>query len=96
MDDRHELIEIISNFYLEKFKCKGWKMSINKRLKKTYGTCCWETKTIEISATHISDDSLCYIIDTILHEIAHLLVGPDVEEHGIEFQNKLEYIRNYY
>ena len=91
--DREELVEILANYHIEKYGLKGWKYKISRRMTKTLGTCCWETKTIQISASHIALDSLSAILDTLVHELAHASVDENVEAHGREFQNAYERIR---
>ncbi len=56
----------------------GWIFAFNKR-KRGLGLCRYTTKTIELSIYLVDRNSLDEIRDTILHEIAHALVGPD---HG--------------
>jgi predicted SprT family Zn-dependent metalloprotease len=55
-----------------------WSFGLNKR-KQTLGLCRWSEKTIELSIYLIDRNGEEEILDTILHEIAHALVGP---RHG--------------
>lgn len=55
---------------------QGWKVVINKRLSRALGRCCYSKKTIEFCEDHVKGDSFETIRDTLLHEIAHALVGP--------------------
>src|SRR4051794_2320393 len=55
-----------------------WSFAFNWR-KRTLGLCVYHTKTIELSVPFIECNTRAEIIDTILHEIAHALVGP---KHG--------------
>lgn len=91
--DREELIEILANYHIEKYGLKGWKFKISRRMTKTLGTCCWGTKTIQLSASHIAQDSLSCILDTLVHELAHACVDENVEAHGREWQDAYEQIR---
>lgn len=61
--DQHGLIE------------KGWKFAINGRTTRTLGTCNYETKMIQMSKKHLMEDIYEDVVDTLLHEIAHALVG---------------------
>lgn len=56
----------------------GWKFRFNKR-KTAMGLCVYQRQTIELSAYFVSRNPTEEILDTLLHEIAHALVGP---EHG--------------
>jgi predicted SprT family Zn-dependent metalloprotease len=56
----------------------GWTFQYNWR-KRTMGLCRYKTKTIELSVYLVERNGPEEILDTILHEIAHALVGPD---HG--------------
>jgi len=60
---------------LHGLKDLGWKFDIGNR-KRQIGTCFHSTKTITISKWWIEDSTPEAITDTILHEIAHALVGP--------------------
>jgi len=53
----------------------GWRFAWNRR-KTCMGLCRYERQTIELSAYFVARNSLDEIRDTILHEIAHALVGP--------------------
>jgi predicted SprT family Zn-dependent metalloprotease len=55
-----------------------WTFAFNKR-KQTLGLCRHSISTIELSIYLVDRNSEEEIKDTILHEIAHALVGP---EHG--------------
>lgn len=58
---------------------QGWSFGFNRR-KQTMGLCVYQHRTIELSIHLVErDNSWDEIRDTILHEIAHALVGP---EHG--------------
>jgi predicted SprT family Zn-dependent metalloprotease len=53
----------------------GWTFGLNKR-KRCLGLCRYGAKTIELSIYFIDRNEQDEIRDTILHEIAHALVGP--------------------
>lgn len=44
--------------------------------KRVFGTCCYNTKTISLSVFYIKVAEFADIEETIMHEIAHALVGP--------------------
>jgi predicted SprT family Zn-dependent metalloprotease len=52
-----------------------WKLEFNRR-KRTLGLCVYTKRTIELSTHFVDRNSLESIQETILHEIAHALVGP--------------------
>ena len=54
----------------------GWSFRFN-RCKQTMGLCVYHRKTIELSIYFVErDNPVEEVRDTILHEIAHALVGP--------------------
>jgi predicted SprT family Zn-dependent metalloprotease len=55
---------------------RGWSFGFNRR-KQTLGLCIYQRRTIELSV-HLVERANHWdeIRDTILHEIAHALVGP--------------------
>jgi predicted SprT family Zn-dependent metalloprotease len=52
-----------------------WRFAFNKR-KRHLGLCCYEAKTILLSVYLVERNEVEEVRDTILHEIAHALVGP--------------------
>lgn len=65
----------------------GWKVKVNGRFFNVLGRCKYRTKTIELSKAYIEQGTQEHINDTILHEIAHALVGEG-HGHGIVWQRK--------
>lgn len=65
---------------------RGWTFSFD-RAKRRYGCCHYSTKTITVSKALSEINSLEQTKDTILHEIAHALVGTGVG-HGREWKYK--------
>jgi predicted SprT family Zn-dependent metalloprotease len=53
----------------------GWSFAFNNR-KRGLGLCRYEPKVIELSRYYAARNPIEHIRDTILHEIAHALVGP--------------------
>ena len=60
------------------FGLRGWTFATNKR-KKTLGLCFSQLKRIELSTNFIAHNPKSIVRETVLHEIAHALVGT---EHG--------------
>jgi predicted SprT family Zn-dependent metalloprotease len=55
-----------------------WSFAYNRR-KRSMGLCVYQRRTIELSTPFVERNGPSEILDTILHEIAHALVGPN---HG--------------
>jgi predicted SprT family Zn-dependent metalloprotease len=80
--------QVINRRYLEvcrqayrllgRFGLHDWSFSYNRR-KQSMGFCRYAAKTIELSHYLVAQNGAEEILDTILHEIAHALVGPN---HG--------------
>jgi predicted SprT family Zn-dependent metalloprotease len=58
-----------------------WKFVLDNS-KRRVGQCRYDEREIGLSIWYLEKSSEAEIEDTILHEIAHALVGPDVESHG--------------
>lgn len=54
---------------------RGWKFEFD-RAKRRFGCCKYRTKTITLSTDLTLLNKIEDVQDTILHEIAHALVGP--------------------
>ncbi len=54
---------------------QGWRFKLS-RAKSRLGLCKHGTKQISISGAHIVQGTNAEVMDTILHEIAHAMVGP--------------------
>ncbi len=52
-----------------------WEFVFNRR-KRSLGMCSYDRKTIELSTHFVDRNEMVSIRDTLLHEIAHALVGP--------------------
>jgi predicted SprT family Zn-dependent metalloprotease len=53
----------------------GWSFAYNRR-KRTLGLCVYHRRTLELSLHFVERNGVAAIRDTLLHEIAHALVGP--------------------
>jgi predicted SprT family Zn-dependent metalloprotease len=53
-----------------------WSFAFNWR-KRSMGLCSFGHRRIEISVHFVKRNAQAEILDTLLHEIAHALVGPD-------------------
>lgn len=63
---------------MDRHGLRDWMFGFNRR-KRAMGLCRYEIKAIELSWDFVQRNPEEEILDTILHEIAHALVGP---EHG--------------
>lgn len=61
---------------------KGWKFEFD-RAKRRLGCCNFTKKTITVSRYSAIEHSIDKVIDTVLHEIAHALVGPENNHNHI-------------
>lgn len=72
---RHQVTQF-ANLLLQQsgLAAQGWRFSINTN-RSRLGVCRYRGKSIEISQFHLTSDDR-EIRNTLLHEIAHALVGP--------------------
>jgi predicted SprT family Zn-dependent metalloprotease len=63
-----------------------WTFAFNRR-KRSLGFCRYATRTIELSIYLVEHNGADEILDTLLHEIAHALVGPG-HGHGPAWKRK--------
>ena len=68
---------------------KGWRFRFD-RAKRRAGSCRFSEKEITISKAYAEQENLQEITNTILHEIAHALVGPKDAHNEIWKKKALE------
>jgi predicted SprT family Zn-dependent metalloprotease len=86
---REARLEATRHLALELFACHGlhgWSFAYS-RGKRTMGWCLYEAKAIKLSIHFVERNSAEEIRDTLLHEIAHALVGPG-HGHDIFWKRK--------
>lgn len=66
---------------------KGWSCLINDN-RSRLGYCDFMKKKIALSSFHVLYSSDEAVLNTILHEIAHALVGPSKNPHGDIWRKK--------
>lgn len=66
--------KIIADEHFKKFNLNDWSFGFNNN-KRRFGVCKGNKKRIEISACLTERNEEIYFLDTLLHEIAHALVG---------------------
>src|SRR6476646_520436 len=76
----HRIREIRNLAYglLSQHGLSDWTFAFNRR-KRSMGLCVYGRRTIELSVHFVLRNSHDEILDCLLHEIAHALVGP---KHG--------------
>lgn len=72
---------------MAKHGLSDWSFKINGRLKRTLGVCSYSKKEIQLRRKHVEEDTYECILDTLMHEIAHALVGYGAG-HGPVWQRK--------
>jgi predicted SprT family Zn-dependent metalloprotease len=73
----HDVCELAHKL-LRAHQLPDWTFDYNRR-KRAMGFCWYAAKTIELSIYFVERNEMEAIVDTLLHEIAHALAGP---EHG--------------
>ena len=72
MEIEQAIILIEENF--KKFNLKDWSYKFNNS-KRRVGVCKYNKKCIEFSRWFVEGNEQTFFIDTLLHEIAHAVVG---------------------
>lgn len=75
--DKHEA-QALARKLIDDHGLPGWDFRLN-RTKRQLGVCKEYLKRIELSEHYVLNNDQAMIVDTILHEIAHALVGVN---HG--------------
>mgnify|MGYP000882784653 FL=1 len=70
---------------MDRWSLEDWGLYLSAH-RSNYGSCYHHRKTIALSAVILPTVEPSEVIDTILHEIAHALVGSGVQDHGIEWK----------
>ena len=78
--------EMLAYQLLSKYKLHEWKFKFD-HARSRFGCCNFSNKTISISRVLTELNSLAKVKNTLLHEIAHALVGKK-HAHGKVWQNK--------
>jgi len=75
--------EVRENFPQFRGELEGTTINISRRLTRSAGNACPKTRTIGISEPIFSlDENVSQFRNTVLHEIAHVIAGPDARAHG--------------
>ena len=81
--DLERLAEVAAGRMAE-HKLSGWTFALSGA-KRRLGVCKYREKRIEIGAFYALHNSEDAVLDTLLHEIAHALAGPEAG-HGPVWQ----------
>jgi predicted SprT family Zn-dependent metalloprotease len=77
--DRAKLVAIAGDlFKLHGLNERGWRLEF-RNYGHRLGSCCSRRRIIALSAFYADRNTEAHVLDTLLHEIAHALVGPS---HG--------------
>ena len=84
-------VQLLANRLLKDHELdkKGWRFRFD-RAKRRAGSCRFSEKEITIAKAYAEQENLKEITNTILHEIAHALVGPKNAHNEIWKQKALE------
>lgn len=63
----------------------GWRFKFDRAVKRA-GLCSYTKKTISLSTPFVLRNAVDEVLDTILHEIAHVIAGP-AAKHGRIWQS---------
>lgn len=80
-----ELAAKLTRENLDKWELNEWKVKFNDR-HCSFGLCSYDEKTIYLSRHLVVLNSVERVMNTILHEIAHALLGPGFG-HSKEWKN---------
>jgi predicted SprT family Zn-dependent metalloprotease len=80
----HWQAAILARQLIAEHRLAGWHFAFNRR-KAALGLCRYDTKRIELSHHFVLRNDEPAVRDTILHEIAHALAGPEAG-HGPRWQ----------
>jgi hypothetical protein len=73
-------LEAIASREMTKYGLEGWSFRF-AQTKRQLGVCKYRKKLIEIADYHALNSPQESVLDTLLHEIAHVLAGPEAG-HG--------------
>lgn len=67
----------------------GWTLAwLSERTRRVLGQCDYREKAIRLSLWYVRQNTKNHVRGTVLHEVAHALVGPKVQSHGVEWKAK--------
>jgi predicted SprT family Zn-dependent metalloprotease len=79
--DRATLIAIAEELFKQHgLDVRGWRLEFRTYAHRL-GSCCSRKRTVALNAFYADRNTEAHVLDTLLHEIAHALVGPSLG-HG--------------
>jgi hypothetical protein len=79
-------VRTLANNLMRRHNLAGWHFKFNDN-RRRLGVCRYYERSIELSTYHVASGNWGEITNTILHEIAHALVGAG-HGHGIVWKRK--------
>jgi predicted SprT family Zn-dependent metalloprotease len=70
-------------------EAKGWELEISSRLKRAAGVALYDEKIIRLADWLTTRASEAEVLDTLYHEVAHVLAGIEAD-HGPEWKKWAE------
>ena len=89
MNEKHVRADALAKELLVRYGLHDWVIVWNNR-KQTAGLCWSQRKTIELSRSYVELNSEADVRDTILHEIAHALVGSEHQHDSVWMAKAIE------
>jgi predicted SprT family Zn-dependent metalloprotease len=72
---KNQAVRHLASELLDRYGLRDWSIQFNRR-KTEMGLCLFDSRTIQLSIHFVELNDMDAIRDTLLHEIAHALVGP--------------------
>lgn len=79
---KEEFVKKLVHFLFKKYNLEGWNFAFDDR-KRIIGHCIYSKRTIYLSRNFVRLNNLLHIKATLLHEIAHALVGSGYGHRGL-------------
>jgi predicted SprT family Zn-dependent metalloprotease len=73
--DRAQAVRRLARYLFDLHGLRDWSLQFNRR-KTQMGLCLFDSQTIQLSLHFLALNGMEVVRDTLLHEIAHALVGP--------------------
>ena len=81
---------ILAEDILDEFRLTGWTVELDRSVRR-FGVCRHRTKTIGLSRALVELNSYAEVNDTIRHEVAHALAGPEAG-HDEKWKRMCNYV----
>lgn len=84
---------LLARTIMDRYLDKSWRVRVNQRYRKTYGTCDYRNRLIELNKWLLQYATTFHLSQLILHEVAHALT-PNTG-HSVAFRKKCKEINCY-